>query len=489
MPDSIPRSRAFAWAADRLRPLLEQGVARARDASMQKRIRLTNALSLFGAVVLFASGPFDRVEAPRWTLSEDLLGGLAFICFPLLNRWGFLTTARLLCLLMANLLALSTTVLLGPGSGAEIVFVALAAVPFAVFELTEWLGLATSVAMSVAGFAVGHSHLLPAWRTPPPHFVAADYFIYSAALAFLIVIYAVYSMSRANSEAERALREDVLERLRAQHELEKTRQTAAYSAKMAALGEMSGNIAHEVNNPLAAILLRAHRLRNLVSHSPLDVEAAERVSRDIEATVHRIRRIVDSLRAFARDAEQDPIRPEPVARIVEETVEICSERFRHHSIDLRVDPIADDLVAECRSVQVSQILLNLLSNAYDAVERQSVRWVRIRAAADGERVRITVTDSGPGVPPDLENRIMEPFFTTKEIGKGTGLGLSVSKGIAEAHGGQLTLDRLSLDTCFVLTLRRAAAPARTATGDQEVAARDPASSGKAPWLPEPASKT
>jgi signal transduction histidine kinase len=459
----------------RLRPLLEQGVSRARDASMQKRIRLTNGLSLFGAVVLFASAPFDRVEAPRWVLLEDLLGGSAYVCFALLNRWGFLTTSRLLCLLLSNLLALSTAILLGHGSGSEMVFVALAAVPFAVFELYEWPALTAGVAMAVAGFAVGHSRLFPSWRTPPPSFASSDYYIYSATLAFVVVIYSVYRMSRANTDAERALRADVQERVRAQQELERSRQTAAYSAKMAALGEMSGNIAHEVNNPLAAILLRAHRLRNLVSQSPLDVQAAERVSRDIETTVHRIRRIVDSLRTFSRDAEQDPIRPEPVARIVEETIEICSERFRHHSIDLRVDPIADDLYAECRSVQISQILLNLLSNAYDAVERQSVRWVRIRAVADGDRVRISVIDSGPGVPPDLESRIMEPFFTTKEIGKGTGLGLSVSKGIAEAHGGQLVLDRMSLDTCFVLILRRAGTPARTPSTGHKTSARDPAS--------------
>jgi C4-dicarboxylate-specific signal transduction histidine kinase len=108
-------------------------------------------------------------------------------------------------------------------------------------------------------------------------------------------------------------------------------------------------------------------------------------------------------------------------------------------------------------VQISQILLNLLSNAFDAVENQSLRWVRMGAEADDQQVRITVTDSGPGVPPDLESRIMEPFFTTKDVGKGTGLGLSVSKGNAEAHGGSLALDRTSLDTCFVLTLRRAPA--------------------------------
>jgi signal transduction histidine kinase len=468
MPDSLPRSRAASWLARFLRALVEQGVTPAVDESLAKRIRLTNGLSLFGALVLFASAPFDRVEAPRWMVLEDLLGGVAYVCFPLLNRLGFWAGSRLLCLLVSNLLVLSNDVLLGHDSGAELVFVAMAAVPFALFDVAERGALMAGVGFAVVGFAVGHSRVVHAWYAAPPQFAAGHYYVYSAAVSFLVLIYTLYRLSRANAEAERALREDVRERLRAQRELELSRQTAAYAAKMAALGEMSSNVAHEVNNPLAAILLRAHRLRQLVSRQPLDLQAVARVSGDIEATVHRIRRIVDALRTFARDAEHDPLRPEPVARIVADTVELCAERFRHHAIELRVDPIPPDLFASCRGIQISQILLNLLGNAVDAVETQSLRWVRIRTESDRDEVRIAVLDSGPGVPPDLENRIMEPFFTTKEVGKGTGLGLSVSKGIAEAHGGQLALDRVSLDTCFVLTLRRVPPPAATAQNVPEV---------------------
>ncbi|MES1164899.1 MAG: ATP-binding protein [Verrucomicrobiota bacterium] len=455
----MPRSRTAAWLARFLRALVEQGIGPGVDESLAKRIRLTNGLSLFGALVLFASAPFDRLEAPRWMVVEDLLGGVAYVCFPLLNRLGFRVGSRLLCLLVSNLIVLGNDVLLGHDSGAELVFIALAAVPFALFDLAELGPLIAGVGFAVVGFTVGHSRAVHAWYAAPRDFLAAHYYVYSAGVAFVVVIYTMYRLSRANTEAERALRDDVRERLRAQRELESSRQTAAYSAKMAALGEMSSNVAHEVNNPLAAILLRAHRLRQLVSRSPLDLQAVARVSGDIEATVHRIHRIVDALRTFARDADQDPLRPEPVAGIVADTVELCTERFRHHAIELRVDPIPPDLYASCRGIQISQILLNLLGNAFDAVENQSVRWVRIRTESDDGQVRIAVLDSGPGVPPDLENRIMEPFFTTKEVGKGTGLGLSVSKGIAEAHGGQLVLDRRSLDTCFILTLRRAEAPA------------------------------
>ncbi|HSS40420.1 MAG TPA: histidine kinase dimerization/phospho-acceptor domain-containing protein, partial [Polyangia bacterium] len=323
--------------------MVEQGITPGVDESLAKRIRLTNGLSLFAALVLFASAPFDGVEAPRWMVVEDLAGGVAFVCFPLLNRLGYRVGSRLLCLLVSNLIVLGNDVLLGHDSGAELMFVALAAVPFALFDLAEPAPLIAGVAFAIVGFAVGHSRAVHAWYAPPRGFSAAHYYVYTAAVAFLVLIYTMYRLSRANTEAERALRDDVRERLRAQRELELTRQTAAYSAKMAALGEMSSNVAHEVNNPLAAILLRAHRLRQLVSRSPLDLEGVGRVSGDIEATVHRIHRIVDALRTFARDAEHDPLRAEPVARIVADTVELCTERFRHHAIELRVDPIAPDL--------------------------------------------------------------------------------------------------------------------------------------------------
>jgi C4-dicarboxylate-specific signal transduction histidine kinase len=189
----------------------------------------------------------------------------------------------------------------------------------------------------------------------------------------------------------------------------------------------------------------------LAANDRLDVPAVLKAARDIDATVGRIRRIVDALRSFARQCDEDPTRPESVRTIVHDTVELCAQRFQMQGIDLQVASIPADLEVECRGIQISQVLMNLLSNAYDAVERCPVRRVRISVLAD---VRIAVTDSGAGIAPEIESRIMEPFFTTKGIGRGTGLGLSVSKGIAEAHGGQLAHDPTSPETRFVLTLRR-----------------------------------
>jgi len=104
-------------------------------------------------------------------------------------------------------------------------------------------------------------------------------------------------------------------------------------------------------------------------------------------------------------------------------------------------------------VQIAQVVMNLVQNAFDAVaETLDEKWVRVNVTTRDDSVVVSVIDSGPGVPPHLRARIMEPFFTTKLVGKGTGLGLSLSRSIAASHGGDLTLGEQNGHTCFMLTL-------------------------------------
>jgi C4-dicarboxylate-specific signal transduction histidine kinase len=423
---------------------VEQGVRPELDDALKKRVRLTNALCLFAALVLYASVPFDWLaSSPRWMLVEDVVAGSAFLSVPLLSRRGHLLATRVLALLAGNVLVFKNGVFLGRDSGASLVFIALAAVPFALFDLRERRPLVASVFAPVIAFALVEAGVFERFASPPPGYSPTAFRIYSGAVTLSILLFCLAQIALANARAERELRD--------------SRETSVHTAKLAALGEMSGNIAHEVNNPLAAMLLRTQMLIKRAEDGTLSPDVLIKNARDIEKTGQRIAKIVESLRTFARDAAADPMRPEPVAHIVRDTIELCSERFRQHGIALETDPIDEGLKALCRSVQVSQILLNLLSNAHDAVEHRPERWVRISAEARADEVRIVVTDSGEGIPPDVRERMMEPFFTTKEVGKGTGLGLSVSKGLAEAHGGRLECDALSQRTRFVLTLPRACA--------------------------------
>ncbi len=229
------------------------------------------------------------------------------------------------------------------------------------------------------------------------------------------------------------------------------------TSKLAALGEMAGGIAHEINTPLTVIQGRAHQIRLLVEEGAPDPGLLVDFAGKIEATARRIGRIVHGLRAFARQADHDPIEAASAATIVADTLDLCRERFRSHGVALRQAVADESLRLLCRPTQLSQVLLNLLSNAFDAVEGAAEKWVALEVRADGDRVELAVEDSGPGVPAALREQLFQPFFTTKPVGRGTGLGLSIALGIVQDQGGTLVLDERSAHTRFVVSLRRAPA--------------------------------
>ena len=240
---------------------------------------------------------------------------------------------------------------------------------------------------------------------------------------------------------------DVTEQRRMQAQLEN-------SARLSSLGMMAGGIAHEINNPLTVIHASASDLIDLAQEAgQVPREEILRNCTRIRETANRIALIVKSLRRIAREGSQDDFSTTQVGKIVEETLEMCRERFRSRSVKLIIPEIDPTLKVVCREVQIAQVLLNLLQNAFDAVaDDPRDRWVRLDVTARENALLFSVTDSGPGVPQELKSRIMEPFFTTKDVGKGTGLGLSLSTTIAEEHGGKLELIDEGGHTCFCLTL-------------------------------------
>lgn len=438
----------------RVASFLNLGITPASPAPLVKRIRITNAASLFGALLMLVAIPVDRTQAPRWMVVLDVLAVLVFVSLTLLNWRQQPTASRLGFIVISNALALSNAIGLGADCGADMLFIALLAAPFALFDLQDLGPLAIGLLLPIAGFVLADSGALSHLRSPPAGYSAQSYHLFSGIVALSIVLFALIQMSRANARSEGALRLDIAERQRAERELADSRQASIQAAKMAALGEMSANLAHEVNNPLTAIRLRAQQLGVLSAQGRLDEHSVLKAATEIDGTVDRIGRIVAALRFFARQGDEDPLRPENVLSIVNDTVQLCAHRFQTQDIDLRVDAIPADLYVDCRGTQIAQVLLNLLANAYDAVAHQPIRRVRVAVEVVTGAVQMAVIDSGPGVPAELVSRIMEPFFTTKDIGKGTGLGLSLSSGIAAAHGGGLAYDRKASETRFVLTLGR-----------------------------------
>lgn len=235
--------------------------------------------------------------------------------------------------------------------------------------------------------------------------------------------------------------------------IEEQRMRLVNSAKLSSLGEMAGGLAHEINNPIAIILGKAQQLHRRNEAGGVDPAFLRSAAEVIESTCKRVVKIIKGLKALSRNGENDPFTRVSVPAMVENVLEVCRERLRVSNIELKIK-VEPDLEMECREAQMGQVLLNLLSNAEDAVIGTENAWIEVAAHTEGERITIFVTDSGSGIPEDVAERIMQPFFTTKEIGKGTGLGLSISNSIIVDHGGTLTLNRNCKNTRFSISMPR-----------------------------------
>lgn len=246
-----------------------------------------------------------------------------------------------------------------------------------------------------------------------------------------------------------SLEDRVKERTR---QLIETKAKLISSAKMAALGEMAGGIAHEINTPLATIGMLSEQIGEIITEDPIDQNAVLKMTQSITQTVKRIDSIIRGLRTFSRDGSQDHFDHVPLKKILQETLVLCSERIKISGVQLRIKPMNDDLIIRCRSVQISQVLLNLINNSCDAISKLPEKWIEIDAQKIEQNIQISVTDSGHGIPEEIREKIFQPFFTTKDTDKGTGLGLSVSKGIIDAHLGTIAVDTACPNSRFLICL-------------------------------------
>lgn len=243
--------------------------------------------------------------------------------------------------------------------------------------------------------------------------------------------------------------EDLTEQKKLEDLINQQRSKMVASAKMSILGEMAGGIAHEINTPLSVITTAADIIKMTL---PVGTNQSTVDQVDvIEKTAFRIGKIVKGLRTFARNSDSDPFERATISSIVNMTLDLCRERLTNHSIKLRLNLGTDPKIL-CRPAEISQVLMNLIGNSIDAIEGLNQKWIEIQSSLENQKVAIKVIDSGHGIPPMIAEKIMLPFFTTKEIGKGTGLGLSISSGIVSAHGGTLTYEVGGPNTCFRIDL-------------------------------------
>jgi C4-dicarboxylate-specific signal transduction histidine kinase len=222
------------------------------------------------------------------------------------------------------------------------------------------------------------------------------------------------------------------------------------SEKLASIGTMAGGIAHEINNPMAIIHGSAVFLQRKVARDQLQTNDVINMTERIIKTTDRVLGIVKGLRTFARNGEQDPFESVKLDEILTEACALCELRFKSSGVRLMLEVPTKNAVVPCRQVQISQVLVNLLNNAFDAVCETEGAWVKVRSEVALGYVKIFVTDSGGGLSKDVVDQLFTPFFTTKGVGKGTGLGLPISLGILQSHNGKLEYNHGAKNTEFIM---------------------------------------
>jgi two-component system NtrC family sensor kinase len=221
-----------------------------------------------------------------------------------------------------------------------------------------------------------------------------------------------------------------------------------HAEKLTALGRMSASIAHEINNPLTAILGHLYLAkRGLAEGSPVREDLAI-----VEREVNTISKLVQQLRDFSKPPVQDR---EVISLndVVEEVLALVGKELRRHQIDVEteLDPALPPVTAS--PGQMREVLLNLVLNAQDAMDGGGA--LAIRTAVDREWVTVEVADTGSGIPDDIIDYIFEPFFTTKGE-NGTGLGLAICHSIAHDHDGEITVEtEVGQGSAFTLQLPEA----------------------------------
>ncbi|MGM9485999.1 sensor histidine kinase [Ideonella sp. YS5] len=232
-----------------------------------------------------------------------------------------------------------------------------------------------------------------------------------------------------------------------------------HAGKMAALGQMSAGMVHELNQPLTALRTLSESACLLLEHDRRE-EVRGNLQR-ISGLVDRLARLTSRLKTFAHKSELPP-QAVPLVRSIADTQALLAAELKEHDVQVEVDVRPADLGVMADEAAVGSLLSNLMRNAIDAMQGSPRRLLRVEAAAQGERAIVTVTDTGPGIRPDILPRLFEPFVSSKPAGAGLGLGLVISAQLVRGAGGTLRAsNREEGGACFTVDLPSAPSEEQT----------------------------
>ena len=290
-------------------------------------------------------------------------------------------------------------------------------------------------------------------RNPSLRALAERYWGWVAALALLLAAWVFYTVRVEQQVQARtaALREALDARDALQARLRHSQEQADHMARLSVLGEMSGTLAHELNQPLAAIGNYAQSLTRRTDNQRLTVEAVREAASEIAGQAQRAADILGRIRSFAKKRPAQRVQVSP-SQLVADTVALFHGMLAPASAVEVLDALAPHYRIKIDGLQIQQILLNLLKNAYDATRHLPPERQRLTVRLDHDHgaLRIELRDRGEALPSDVSERLFEPFYSTKA--DGMGLGLAICRSIAEAHGGRLQAHAASDGPGLVLCL-------------------------------------
>ncbi len=224
-------------------------------------------------------------------------------------------------------------------------------------------------------------------------------------------------------------------------ELKSTQRQLIQASKLASMGTLTAGIAHEINNPLAGIKLFAQNTKRAHTSGDLKPEKMVENMEKISDLVDKAAKIIEHLRTFSRQATGHMVLMR-VNQAVEDSISMLSEQLKLQNIEINLQLDENLPCVRGDTNQIEQVVLNLITNARDSLDRAEKKEISLRTYKDDGSVIIEVADSGSGIAPDIIENVFDPFFTTKPVDKGTGLGLSISHGIVELHGGEIEVESI-----------------------------------------------
>ena len=247
----------------------------------------------------------------------------------------------------------------------------------------------------------------------------------------------VRDRTHALSAANEQLEIEVGERKQVEKELREAQEELIQAAKLAGIGQMSTALAHEYNQPLAALRSYTENTASYLKMQAFD-DAKENLQR-INLLIDRMANMTRTLRNFAHKSSGS-LETIALSEVIDELIILLAPQAKKQHVDLVFAPVDDELTMVSDHGRLSQVLTNLITNAMDAVEHASIKKVTVSCKQQEELVTISVTDTGLGIPLEIKEKIFDPFFTTKQTGKGIGLGLFIVQTIIKQLKGRLTLE-------------------------------------------------